>query len=261
MTEDATEDTTMRTVGEVATLAGVTVRTLHHYDDIGLVSPSGRSPAGYRLYDDDDLERLQTVLFYRELGFALDDIRAVMTAAEFDRGRALREQRDLLHAEAQRLDRLIAAVEDAITAHEQGATMSDEAKFEVFGESHRAWQQEAEQRWGDTDAWAQSRRRTAAFTRADWQAVKAESERIMQHIAEVYRSGAACDDVAAMDAVEAHRRQITERFYDCSPAQHADIAELYVQDPRFSATYEAIEPGLAVWVRDAVRANAARADG
>ena len=249
----------MRTVGEVARLAGVTVRTLHHYDDIGLVRPSGRTDAGYRLYDDGDLARLQTVLFYRELGFALDDIRTVMSAPDFDRGDALREQRKLLEAEVHRLQRMLDALDDAITAHEEGAPMSDEAMFEVFGEQQRALQREAEQRWGETDAYRQSRARTAGYTKQDWQDVKAEGERIMDGIAAVYRSGAAADSTAAMDAVEAHRRQISERFYDCSHELQVGLAEMYVQDPRFTATYEAVEPGLAVWVRDAIRANARRA--
>lgn len=249
----------MRTIGEVAKLANVTVRTLHHYDEIGLVRPSERTASGYRLYDDGDLERLQTVLFYRELGFGLDDIAALLREPGFDRGAALREQRALLRARADRVERMIRAVDDAITAHEQGVTMSDEAMFEVFGADFREIQREAEERWGDTDAYQQSRQRTAHYTKGDWEDLKAESERITQRIAEVYRSGAAADSEAAMDAVEAHRRQISERFYDCSHDMQVQLGEMYVADPRFTATYEAIEPGLTVWVRDAINANARRA--
>ena len=248
------------TVGEVAELANVTVRTLHHYDEIGLVRPSGRTGAGYRLYDEHDLERLQTVLFYRELGFALDDIRNVMSDPDFDRGAALREQRKLLEGESQRVERMIRAVDDAIAAHERGMVMSNEAMFEVFGEQQRELQREAEQQWGDTDAWKESRRKTAHYTKQDWEELKAESDAIMERIAEVHRSGAAPDSEAAMDAVEAARRQITDRFYDCSPEMHVSLGEMYVQDPRFTATYEAIAEGLAVWVRDAIRANAGRLD-
>lgn len=125
--------------------------------------------------------------------------------------------------------------------------MSDEALFEVLGEKQRDLQREAEKRWGDTDTWAQSRRRTARYTRQDWEDLTAESELIVAHIAEAYRSGAAPDSEAAMDAVEAHRRQITERFYDCSHEMHVHLGEMYVHDPRFTATYEEIEPGLTVW--------------
>jgi MerR family transcriptional regulator, thiopeptide resistance regulator len=173
----------MLTVGVVAELAGVTIRTLHHYDQIGLVRPSGRSEAGYRLYDDRDLEQLQTVLFYRELGFALDDIAMLMRDPGFDRGAALREQRKLLEAEAHRYRRMIEAIDAAIDAHERGIPMDNEAMFKVFGEQQRAYQREAEERWGDTDAWAQSRRRTADYTEQDWLDLRAESESIMRRIA------------------------------------------------------------------------------
>lgn len=249
----------MRTVGEVARLANVTVRTLHHYDAIGLVRPSGRTAGGYRLYDDADLERLQTVLFYRELGFGLEEIAAALGDPDFDRGAALRQQRKLLQQQTERVNRMIAAVDDAIDAHDRGATMSDDAMFAVFGEDQRERQREAQQRWGDTDAWAQTRQRTTSYTRRDWQDVKAESETIMQRIADVYRSGAPADSDAAMDAVEAHRRQISERFYDCSHDMHMALADMYVADPRFTATYEALASGLTGWVRDAIHANAQRA--
>lgn len=249
----------MRTVGEVSKLANVTVRTLHHYDAIGLVRPSGRTEAGYRLYDDGDLERLQTVLFYRELGFPLDEIRTVMSEADFDRAQALREQRELLQLEASRIERMIRALDDVIEAHARGDTMSDDAMFEVFGPEQRECQREAEQRWGDTDAYKQSRRRTAHYTEDDWAEVKAESRRILERIAEVYRSGAAPDSAAAMEAVEAHRQQIHDRFYDLPHEMQVVLAEMYVQDPRFTATYEAMATGLTTWVRDAIHANAGRA--
>ena len=136
--------------------------------------------------------------------------------------------------------------------------MSDEAMFEVFGEQHREYQAEAEQTWGNTDAWATSAKRTAHYTKADWEEFKAESAAIMNRIADVYRSGAAPDSNEAMDAVDAHRLQIDRRFYDCPPELHIQLGEGYVADPRFTATYEAIAPGLTVWVRDAINANAQR---
>ena len=249
----------MRTVSEVAALAAVTVRTLHHYDELGLVVPSGRTDAGYRLYDAHDLERLQLVLFHRELGFGLAAIKDLLDSSDFDRGEVLRSQRELLSAQARRLHRTIAAVDAAIAAHERGETMSDEALFEVFGDEQRAIQTEVEERWGDTDPYRESRRRTAHYTTRDWEEVKAETEAIMARIAEVFRSGAPADSAAAMDAVEAHRRQMSERFYDCSHAMQVALGDSYVQDPRFTATYEALADGLTVWVRDAIHANADRA--
>lgn len=249
----------MLTVGAVAELTGVTIRTLHHYDQIGLVRPSERSVAGYRLYHDPDLEKLQTVLFYRELGFPLDDIATLTGDPAFDRGDALREQRKLLEAEANRYRRMIEAVDAAIDAHERGITMENEAMFRVFGEQQRAYQREAGERWGDTDAWTQSRRRTADYSEQDWLDLKAESEAITHRIVEVFRSGSAPDSTAAMDAVDAHRQQISRRFYGCSHEMHVHLGSMYVADPRFTATYEELAEGLTAWVRDAIHANAHRA--
>jgi MerR family transcriptional regulator, thiopeptide resistance regulator len=177
-----------------------------------------------------------------------------------DRGDALRQQRTLLTREHRRLRRLLAALDAAIEAHEGGRTMTDEELFEVFGDEQRELQVEAEERWGDTDAWAQSRRRTRDYSKADWEEVKAESEAIMARIVEVYRAGRPAESIDAIDAVEAHREQISRRFYDCSHEMQVGLGDMYVQDPRFTATYEDLAPGLAVWVRDAIRANAARAD-
>lgn len=157
------------------------------------------------------------------------------------------------------MERMLSAIDDAIDAHERGDTMSDETMFEVFGQQQRELQRESGERWGETDAWKHSRMRTAHYTKKDWEKLKVESERIMMRIAEVYRSGAAPDSEAAMDSVEAHRQQISERFYDCSHEMQVNLSEMYVQDPRFTATYEAVAPGLTVWVRDTIRANARRA--
>lgn len=129
------------------------------------------------------------VLFYRELGFALEQVRTLRGDPDFDRGEALRE-RKLLEAEVHRLERMIRTIDDAIDAHERGETMSDETMFAVFGEEQRDLQRQAEERWDDTDAWTQSRQRTAHYTRQDWQDLKAKSEHIMERIAEAVRHSA-----------------------------------------------------------------------
>ena len=261
-----------RTVGEVAELANVTVRTLHHYDAIGLVRPSGRTDAGYRLYDEDDLARLQQVLFYRELGFSLEDIRGLMADPGFDRGEALRDQRKLLEAETHRLTAMLAAVDAAIDAHEKGTTMTEDELFSPFrdwtdeevagtfdGFDPREHEAEAHERWGQTDAYRISAQRTKGYSKADWAEIRAESDAIMQAFAEALRAGEPATSATAMDAAEAARRQIDERFYPCPHGMHVGLGDMYVADPRFTATYEEVEPGLATYVRDAIRANAARA--
>src|SRR5215467_13457228 len=154
------------TVGQVAGLAGVTVRTLHHYDDIGLLSPGGRSHAGYRRYGEPDLERLQQIMFYRELGFSLDDITAMLDDPHADPGAHLSRQHTLLTSRMARLGQMVEAVEKAMEAHKMGISLTPEERFEVFGDNDPGrYADEAEQRWGDTDAYRESQRRTRSEER------------------------------------------------------------------------------------------------
>ncbi|HEX6474220.1 MAG TPA: MerR family transcriptional regulator [Candidatus Limnocylindria bacterium] len=249
-------------VGVVARLAGVTVRTLHHYDDIGLLAPSGRSGAGYRRYDDVDLERLQRILFYRELGFGLDEIRDVMTDGGADASAHLRRQHAMLRDRIGRLERMAAAVEKALEARTMGINLSPEERLEVFGEfepdEHAA---EVQERWGETDAYRESMRRTRGYTKADWQRIKAEGQAAVDALVAAKRAGKPADSPEAMDGAELHRLQIDRNFYPCSYEMQTGLAQMYLADPRFTATYERIQPGLAQYVHDAIVANAARHAG
>ena len=148
-------------VGQVAGYAKVTVRTLHHYDEIKLLSPSGRTPAGYRRYDDADLDRLQQILFYRELGFSLEEIASILDDRDVSPSEHLRRQHRLLSGRIARLQEMAAAVEEALEARKMGINLTPEEKFEMFGEGYQEYEAEAEQRWGETDAWKQSQQRTA----------------------------------------------------------------------------------------------------
>ncbi len=247
------------TVGEVARLAGVTVRTLHHYDDIGLLRPTGRTAGGYRVYDEDDLERLHEILVYRELDLPLDGIRAVMSASGLDRAAVLHGQLRQLIGQKRRLERVIDAVEKAIRAEEAGMNLTKEEMFEVFGDFDPSeHEEEAERRWGETDAYQESARRTARYSKEDWLEIKAESEEIGRRWVEALRSGVDPTSEAAVDIAEAARLQIDRRFYPCPPEMHANLGEMYLADQRFTKTYEDMAPGLAQFVRDAIVANAAR---
>ena len=249
------------TVGAVARLAGVTVRTLHHYDEIGLLTPGGRSDAGYRRYDEADLERLQRILFYRELGFGLDDIRTAMTDGGADASAHLRRQHEMLLERIRRLERMVAAVEKALEARTMGINLTPEERFEVFGDfdpdAHAA---EVTERWGHTDAYRESQRRVSR-SKADWERIKAEGAAATNALVAAMRAGKPADSPEAMDGAEAHRRQISDWFYDCTHEIHVGLAEMYLADPRFTATYEGIASGLAQYVHDAIKANAARRSG
>jgi DNA-binding transcriptional MerR regulator len=250
------------TIGAVARMAGITVRTLHHYDEIGLLSPGVRSAAGYRRYAEADIERLQRILFFRELGFGLDEIGKIMTDGGTDASAHLRRQHAMLLDRIARLKRMAAAVEKAMEARTMGIHLTPDERLEVFGDfdpdEHAA---EAEERWGDTDAYRESARRTASYTKADWQRMKEESAAPVNQLAAAMRAGTPADSVEAMDAAEAHRQHISRWFYECTPEIHVGLAEMYVADPRFTATYEKVAPGLAQYLHDAIVANAARAAG
>ncbi|MER5349146.1 MerR family transcriptional regulator [Kitasatospora sp. NPDC002551] len=245
------------TVGTVARIAKVTVRTLHHYDEIGLLSPRGRTPAGYRRYDEADLGRLQRILFYRELGFPLEEIAAVLDDDSVSPREHLRRQHRLLTDRIAHLQKLAAAVEHAMEAEKMGIQLTPEEKFELFGEHYREeWETEAEQRWGDTAAWAESQRRTGGYEKADWERIKAETDALNARLVEAFTAGEPADGGRAVDLAEEHRRHIRENFYDCTFEIHRGIAGMYLADPRFTKVYEDLAPGLAQWLHDAMLANA-----
>jgi MerR family transcriptional regulator, thiopeptide resistance regulator len=249
-------------VGDTAALAGVTVRTLHHYDRIGLLSPSERTAAGYRRYTPSDLDRLHRVLVYRELGFPLEEVATLLDDPDADPAAHLRRQHRLLRERLERTQAMVAAVEKEMEARTMGISLTPEERFELFGKGFSdEYQAEAEERWGDTEAWAQSQRRTAAYTKEDWVRIKTEADDVQNRFAEAMRSGAAADSAPAMDVAEEHRQHISRWFYDCPPQMHAGLGRMYVEDERFAANYEAVAPGLAQYVSTAVQANAARQGG
>ncbi|MEV4504349.1 MerR family transcriptional regulator [Streptomyces klenkii] len=246
-------------VGQVAAFAGVTVRTLHHYDEIGLLSPGDRSHAGHRRYGDADLDRLQQILFYRELGFPLDEVAVLLDDPGADPVEHLRRQHGLLTERIEQLQRMATAVEHAMEAKKMGIQLTPEEKFEVFGDfDPDEHNEEVEQRWGDTEGYRESQRRTASYTKEDWLRIQAEANGLNERIAALLASGAAEDSPEAMDLAEEHRQQIVRFYYDCTYDIHSCLAEMYVTDERFTATYEAIRPGMAAFLRGAILANAAR---
>ncbi|MEZ0092817.1 MerR family transcriptional regulator [Streptacidiphilus sp. EB129] len=247
-------------VGQVAGFAKVTVRTLHHYDEVGLLSPGGRTPAGYRRYDDADLDRLRQILFYRELGFSLEEIASVLDDREVTPSEHLRRQHRLLTGRIARLQQMAAAVEEALEAQQMGIELTPEEKFEIFGEGYLEYEAESEQRWGETDAWKQSQAKAAKLGKEDWIRIKAEGDAIMLRIAEAVRGGVAPDSDEGMAVAEDHRQLVVRNFYDCTYAMQRGLAEMYLADPRFQETYEQTVEGGAAWFHDAVIANADRGE-
>jgi DNA-binding transcriptional MerR regulator len=243
------------TVGEVAKLARISVRALHHYDEIGLLAPSGRTESGYRLYTDRDLERLQQVLFFRELGFALEDVARILNDPHFDRRQALVAQRAMLVEKGERLKAMVDLVDRTLASLGKETAMSVEDMFDGNFDP-AVYEEEAKERWGKTPSYAESKRRTKSYMKDDWKKIGEEAEAIVTALAELFAAGAKATDAPARALVEKHRLHIDRWFYPCSRAMHVGLGEMYVSDPRFTQYYDQRRPGLAEFVRDAIRANA-----
>jgi DNA-binding transcriptional MerR regulator len=250
------------TVGETAQIAKVSVRTLHHYDEVGLLSPSARSEAGYRLYESPDLERLHQILLFRELGFSLDEIRSIMLDPTFDRAEALRAQRTLLAEKARRTQAMLTAIDAALASTEKGTTMTDNERAEMFGElfdgfNPDEYEVEVQERWGDTDAYKQSAERTKRYTKGDWAQIKAEMDENTEAFVALMDAGIPADSPEAMALAEAKRLHISKWFYDCPIEFYVNMASIWVNDPRFTKNIDKAKPGLAAYSYAAVQALAA----
>jgi DNA-binding transcriptional MerR regulator len=250
------------TIGEVARLARVSVRALRHWDEIGLVVPSGRSPKGYRLYTDRDLARLEDVLVHRALGLPLDEIATILGDPSFDRARSLRSHRDALAARIEADRALLALVDRALSEAEGKPTMkpmSPEERLRAFGAFQpEAHEREAQERWGDTAAFEHARRRTQTYGPREWEAIREEREAIEAELAALSRRGQPADGRDAIALAERHRAHLERWFYPCDAELHVALGESYVSDPRFTTYYERVTPGLAVFLRDAILARHGR---
>lgn len=246
-------------VGRTAEALGVTVRTLHHWEATGLFVPSARSRSGYRLYTEDDVARLERIVLYRRLGFSLDEVTALLDdgAPVVD---MLRRRRAALLEELDETRRVLDALDTTLERHMDDRPINAAEMRELFGETYDEHHREAEERWGDTDAWRESAARTATYTKADWEEVKAETDELHAAFLDAFRAGLPAESAEAMDAAELHRQHIDRRFYTCSPQMHRGLGDLYVSDPRYAATYDESlgAPGLSTYVRDAIHANAER---
>jgi MerR family transcriptional regulator, thiopeptide resistance regulator len=244
-------------VKDVSRLARVSVRTLHYYEEIGLLVPARRTDAGYRLYSDDDLLRLQQILIGRELGLPLEEIRRLLDNPAFDRRQALIAQKQQLQRRAEQTAGMIAAVDAALAMLDSTGEGGDmENIFEGFDAAR--YDAEARERWGETDAYKEAARRTKRYTKEDWARHRAEQEAIYRDAAALMTAGRAPSDDEAMAVAERHRVLIDRWFYPCSLDTHRGLASLYGSDPRFAAGIDAHAPGLTAFLVAAIRANANR---
>ena len=241
------------TVGAVAGLTGVSVRTLHHYDETGLLQPSGRTAAGYRIYSPQDLQRLQRVLFYRELGFGLDTIAVIVDDPWSTGGDHLRRQRQLLAARIARCQAMAAVIDKELSVRKLGISLTPQERLEVFGDLPlEDFADEAERGLGGTVQWP-LQPRTSGYTVQDWQQVLAESASIHQRLRDAMNDQVPADDPAVMDLAEEHRQHTDRWYHDCGHEIHRQYAQAYL------ANDDEMSPGLAQYCHDAIIANCDRA--
>lgn len=237
------------TINQLARLSGVSVRTLHYYDEIGLLKPSFVMTNGYRQYERPELLRLQHILFFRELDFPLAEIQRLLDAPDFDMASALRKHKQSIEVKRDRLGRVLATIDKTMDELTKGTTMKDEELYDGLTGELKEHQREAQERWGQTEAWRQSRERTKHWTKADYAKIAEDGKKFTQQLADTMDQGATSPEFQAL--IKHHHAGI-EVFYDCPLAMYRNLGQMYVDDPRFAAYYNKFRPGLNVVVRDAI---------
>jgi DNA-binding transcriptional MerR regulator len=242
-------------VKEVADMVGISVRTLHHYDEIGLLKAEFISTAGYRFYTDRDLERLQQILFFKELDFNLQEIKSIIDSPSFDRKHALKSHKELLIQKKNRLEKIINSVERTLESIEGGINMNKKEMFESFDmtaiEKHKEkYAEEVEQKYGNTDAYKESQKKTSKYTKEDWARINKQVEEIYKSLAGMMGKSPADPEVQALIALK--RQHITDNYYNCTPEIFRGLGEMYVADERFTANIDKYGKGLSEFLRDAI---------
>jgi DNA-binding transcriptional MerR regulator len=240
------------TIKQLATMAGISVRTLHYYDEIGLLKPSTIHINGYRYYGEKELMTLQQILFFRELDFSLEKIKRIMQSPQYNHIAALEDQKKFLELKKDRVDRMITTITNTINTMKGGEDMSNNDKFSAFSDpTYQKYIDEVEQRWGNTNAYKQSMERVGKMSKADLEKVKAEAGDITSQIALLMTEGYAAESTEVQEQIDRFYQHL-HHFYDPNYEMFRGLGQMYVDDPRFTATYEKIAPGLAEFKRDAM---------
>lgn len=245
------------TISQVAKLAGTTQRTLRYYDSMGLLVPSKRSQAGYRYYGEEDLKKLQKILFFKEMDFPLDKIALLIKGGREEQIQSLLLQKKFLKKCAKRYNRLAQLADDTIEEMKGMKAMEDEKRFEPFKEDNIAqlqsqYEQEVHQRWGETQAYQISAKRTKGYGEEKWKEIMAEQEENMQKLAACMNQNLDPEEEAVQALVEKNRLWIDKYFYPLTKEMLGALGEMYIRDERFTQTYEKIAKGLAAYYHKAI---------
>lgn len=248
-------DTTEYTVQKLAELAGVSTRTLRYYDEFGILKPARINSSGYRIYGQREVDLLQQILFYRELGLSLENIRKIVTQPSFDGTRALRKHHDKLLEKRQQLDLLIANVEQTLAHKEGQIIMSDKEKFEGFKQkliedNEKKYGQEIREKYGDSTV-DQSNKKLKGMTEEQYAAIQQIESEMFEFLLQAMEAGDPAS-VLAQKSADLHRQWLSFYWDSYSKEAHAGVAQMYVDDERFTKYYDKRSPGLAAFLRDAV---------
>lgn len=232
----------MRNVNEVSKLCGISKRTLHYYDSIGLLKPSNYKISGYRLYDEKNLEQLWQILFYKELGFSLQQIKSLLNASTEKRFETLKRHKELILNKLESLNNIIVSI-DKILIGEFEENMLKNFDMKEIEDSKMKYGCEAKERWGDTDAYKESARRTSGYTKEDWSRIKTEQNTLYYDFIKAMDKG--FDSMEAQEAVRHWHKNLNENFYECSKEMLAGLGSMYANDERFKKNIDKYKDGLA----------------
>lgn len=244
------------TVQKLASLAGVSGRTLRYYDEIGILKPARINSSGYRIYGQKEVDRLQQILFYRELGVNLESIKEMMLSPSYDSTKALKEHRTQLLEKRRQLDLLIHNVENTIATQEGRMTMSNKEKFQGFkkqmiDENEKKFGKEIRENYGE-DRIDKSNAKIMKMSEEDYEAVTKLEMQVQETLAEAFKTGDPAGELA-QKAADLHKSWLTYYWTEYSKEAHAGLAGMYVDDERFTAYYDKEQPGTAKFLRDAIR--------
>ncbi|MEA4932747.1 MAG: MerR family transcriptional regulator [Lawsonibacter sp.] len=235
-------------INEVAKLSGVTVRTLHYYDEIGLLKPSEITEAGYRLYDSTALETLQQILFFRELDFSLNDIKEIMRNPNYDKANALTKHRELLLQKRNRIDDLIVLVDNTLKGeYDMSFKQFDMTEFEATKKKYAA---EVKERWGSTAAYNESEKKTSSYDDNQWKVLSGEGEAILQEFGENRNIQPERKEAQAL--VKKWQDYITANFYNCTKEILSCLGLMYIGDERFTQNIDQNGTGTAAFMAAAI---------
>ena len=239
------------TVSETAKLTGISVRTLHYYDEIGLLKPSLTTESGYRFYDEEALAVLQQILLYRELDFSLKEIRDILSMPDYQREEALKAHRKLLVLKRKRLGKLIGLVDEMMRGEN---TMSfQEFDSREIEAAKKKYAREVRERWGKTAAYEESQKRTDRYDEEKWKALAAEMEEIFSSFASCMRGGADPGEERVQALVRSWKAFITENYYECTDEILSGLGKMYVEDGRFTANIDRAGAGTAAFISRAIQ--------